>query len=113
MRVRAAPRRRDTGGAIHLIYNVAMREARRFLVSGHVQGVGFRYFVADAARREGLTGSVRNLADGRVEAVAEGDAESLDRFERVLWRGPSRARVEHVVVDGTEPPLHRSGFVVD
>ncbi len=76
-----------------------MRAARRFLVSGRVQGVGFRYFVLDAARREGLAGSVRNLPDGRVEAWAEGEAESVLRFERAIRQGPSRARVEHVVVE--------------
>ncbi len=76
-----------------------MRVARRFTVSGRVQGVGFRYFTQDIARREGLTGVVRNLPDGRVEAVAEGDDESLTRFEAALRRGPSHARVAHVDVD--------------
>ena len=82
-------------------------------VHGRVQGVGFRYFAADAARREGLTGSVRNLADGRVEAVAAGDAESLERFERALRQGPSRARVEYVAIEDTEPLTHHAGFVID
>jgi acylphosphatase len=80
-----------------------MRVARRFIVSGRVQGVGFRFFTADAARREGVTGSVRNLADGRVEATVEGEAESMVRFERALRQGPSRARVEHVQVEDTDP----------
>ena len=62
------------------------------MVSGRVQGVGFRYFTQDIARREGLTGIVRNLADGRVEVVAEGDDESLTRLEAALRRGhPTRA----------------------
>ena len=76
-----------------------MRGARRFLVSGRVTGVGFRYFAQTAARREGLTGVVRNLPDGRLEAIAEGDEESLTRFEMAIRRGPSHARVEHVEVD--------------
>jgi acylphosphatase len=76
-----------------------MRGARRFVVSGRVQGVGFRYFIQDTARREGITGYVRNLSDGRVEAVAEGDDESLRRLEVALRRGPSHARVEGVDVD--------------
>ena len=76
-----------------------MRGARRFLVSGRVTGVGFRYFAQDVARREGLTGVVRNLPDGRLEAVAEGDEASLTRLEMALRRGPSHARVEHVEVD--------------
>lgn len=80
-----------------------MRVARRFVVSGRVQGVGFRYFTADAARREGLGGSVRNLEDGSVEVIADGEAESMLRFERALRQGPSRARVEHVRVEETEP----------
>jgi acylphosphatase len=90
-----------------------MRGARRFVVSGRVQGVGFRWFAVDAARRENLTGAVRNLDDGRVEAVAEGESESLERFERALRRGPSRARVEHVIVEDTEPLDARHGFTID
>jgi acylphosphatase len=90
-----------------------MRVARRFLVSGHVQGVGFRFFAADAARREGVSGSVRNLDDGRVEAVAEGDQESVDRFERALRRGPSRSRIEHVNVESIGPTGRSTGFVID
>jgi acylphosphatase len=80
-----------------------MRVARRYLVSGRVQGVGFRYFTQDRARREGLSGIVRNLPDGRVEAVAEGDLESLERFEAALRRGPSHARVEAVEIDAVSP----------
>jgi len=76
---------------------------RRYAVSGRVQGVGFRMFAADCARREGLAGHVRNLPDGTVEAVAEGDLESVTRFEAALWRGPSRARVEGVAVADCEP----------
>ena len=91
---------------------VEMRTARRFLVSGRVQGVGFRYFTQDIARREGLTGFVRNLPDGRVEAVAEGDLISLDRLEAALRRGPSHARVEDVEVDAMAPTDRYLGFNV-
>jgi acylphosphatase len=76
---------------------------RRYLVSGRVQGVGYRMFVADSARREGLAGHVRNLPDGTVEAVAAGELESVTRFEAALWRGPSRARIEAVDVTDTAP----------
>jgi len=93
-------------------YNVLMRVARRFIVSGRVQGVGFRYFVLDAARREGLSGFVMNHDDGSVEAVAEGEAESMVRFERALRQGPSRSRVEHVMVDDRAPGLADTGFVI-
>jgi len=75
-----------------------MTEARTFRVVGRVQGVGFRWFARDAARREGLSGWVRNEPDGSVEAFAEGDRESLDRFEVRLNHGPSGARVEAVDV---------------
>ena len=89
-----------------------MRVARRFLVSGRVQGVGYRYFAQDMARREGLTGVVRNLSDGRVEAVAEGDAESMTRFEAALRRGPSHARVADVEVHSVPPTASFVGFQV-
>jgi acylphosphatase len=87
-----------------------MRVARRFLVSGRVQGVGYRYFALDAARRDGLHGYVKNLPDGRVEAEAEGEVEALERFERALRQGPSRARVEHVIVESTNPTSRDAGF---
>jgi acylphosphatase len=89
-----------------------MRIARRFVVSGRVQAVGFRYFALDAARREGLHGYVMNNDDGTVEAVAEGESEAVERFERALRRGPSRSRVEHVLVDEMEPTLMTSGFEI-
>ena len=89
-----------------------MRAARKFLVSGHVQGVGFRHFTQDAARREGLSGHVTNHPDGTVAAVAEGEADALDRFEGALRRGPSRSRVERVLVEGVEPTGLRAGFEI-
>ena len=76
----------------------SVRVARRFLVSGRVQGVGFRWFVQDAAIREGLTGWVRNLADGRVEALVEGPSEAVGRLEAVVREGPRLARVDRLVV---------------
>ena len=89
-----------------------MRIARRFILSGRVQGVGFRYFAQDAARREGLHGYVTNQDDGSVEVKAEGDAEALDRFERTLRQGPSRSRVENVVIDEVPPDQGNSGFSI-
>jgi acylphosphatase len=79
-----------------------MRVARRYVVSGRVQGVGFRYFTQDTALREGVTGWVRNLPDGRVEAVVEGDVEAVTRVERALRNGPRGARVDRVYVDEEE-----------
>ena len=80
-----------------------MRVARRFVVAGRVQGVGFRWFVHEAAEREGVTGYVRNLPDGTVEAFVEGDGEAVDRVERALRSGPPGARVRTVVTTD-EPP---------
>ncbi len=69
----------------------------RFLVSGLVQGVGFRWFVARHARALGLTGFARNLPDGRVEVVACGpDGGALDLLEQRLRAGPAHASVERV-----------------
>lgn len=86
--------------------------ARRFLVSGRVQGVGFRYFVQDRAAVEGVHGYVRNLADGRVEAVVEGDEESVDRMERAIRRGPPGAHVESVTVEPVAPGGRPTGFSI-
>ena len=89
-----------------------MRLARRYVISGRVQGVGFRYFTQEAAAREGIHGWVRNVPDGRVEIEAEGDAEALERFDNRVRHGPPGARVERVdVTDG--PAGHRhTGFTV-
>jgi acylphosphatase len=77
--------------------------ARRFLITGRVQGVGFRMFARDAAAREGATGWVRNLPDGRVEAYVEGERNAVTRVERALRQGPPGARVE-AVDETTEDP---------
>jgi acylphosphatase len=69
----------------------------RFYVSGLVQGVGFRWFVARHARSLGLAGYTCNLADGRVEVVAAATGpEPLDRLEALLRSGPAHARVDRV-----------------
>jgi acylphosphatase len=68
----------------------------RFLVSGMVQGVGFRWYVARHARSLGLVGFARNLPDGRVEVVVSGPEESLPALEQLLRTGPANAQVERV-----------------
>jgi len=68
----------------------------RILVSGIVQGVGFRAFTQRLAESYGLRGWVRNLPDGRVEVLAEGDEEVLFHFVRDLWRGPRLAEVRKI-----------------
>ena len=89
-----------------------MRVARRFIVSGRVQGVGFRWFARDAATREGVTGWVRNLPDGDVEALVEGEAEAVTRMERALRSGPRGARVENVYVSTEEPSGNYDHFSI-
>jgi acylphosphatase len=80
-----------------------MRVARRLTIRGRVQGVGFRYFTHDTAAREGITGWVRNLPDGTVEAHLEGEREAVTRVERALRQGPPGSRVESVVVNDDDP----------
>jgi len=69
---------------------------RRWLVSGQVQGVGFRYFVLREATGLGLRGWTRNLPNGQVEVVAAGDSALLDRLRSALQRGPRHAEVAGV-----------------
>jgi acylphosphatase len=75
----------------------------RYLISGQVQGVGFRWFVARHARSLGLAGYARNLADGRVEVVVSGPEEALPPLERLLRAGPVHAHVDEVE-RSSEPP---------
>jgi len=95
-----------------LLISSAVRVARKFLISGRVQGVGFRWFTESAAARDGLHGWVRNLPDGRVEAQAEGEADAVERFERALRRGPAGARVDAVEVESVMPTGRDTGFSV-
>jgi acylphosphatase len=78
--------------------------ARRFLVSGRVQGVGFRYFVAREAHALGLAGWVRNLTDGHVEVVASGEEATVNALEGRLWEGPPFSRVTAVDASDDQPP---------
>jgi acylphosphatase len=89
-----------------------MLTARRIVVSGRVHGVGFRFFVDEAARREGLRGWVQNLPDGRVEVLAEGDEESVERLERQIRRGPPAARVDRVDAHPEPPAGDLRGFEI-
>ncbi|MDQ3803298.1 MAG: acylphosphatase [Acidobacteriota bacterium] len=80
-----------------------MRVARRYYISGEVQGVGFRYFTQRVAARHQVVGYVRNLADGRVEVLAEGAPESIEGFKHDLAAGPRHARVGQVEELNLEP----------
>jgi acylphosphatase len=84
---------------------------RHLLIKGRVQGVWFRGACAEQARLLGVTGWARNLPDGRVEVVAEGDAEAVERLVRWCHQGPPAARVA-AVEDHAEPPAGLSAFSV-
>jgi len=89
----------------------ASRLAKRFFVSGRVQGVGYRYFVHGVAERLQLTGSVRNLGDGRVEVFAVGDAAQLHALKEELQRGSRNAQVSRVDEQVSEGSA--SGFSIE
>lgn len=89
-----------------------MRVARRFMICGRVQGVGFRFFVREAASREGVGGWVRNLPDGCVEAFVEGEAEAVTRVERAIRQGPRGARVDAVSVEIEEASGQQKTFSI-
>jgi acylphosphatase len=83
--------------------------ARRFLISGRVQGVGYRYFAERSAHQTGVTGWARNLDDGRVEVHANGTSAQLEDFEARLRVGPRFADVRSV--ESSEAAvLELSGF---
>ena len=86
--------------------------ARRFIVSGRVQRIGFRAFIWDHAVHEGITGSARNLPDGSVEVMAEGESEAMLRFEMALRQGPPGARVDNVEVDELMPTRRGGTFFI-
>lgn len=73
------------------------QQARRYYITGMVQGVGYRYFAQRAAKRLGLAGYVRNLRDGRVEVYAIGGPEALNKLKTELERGPGSAQVSSVM----------------
>ncbi len=87
-----------------------MRLARRYLVSGRVQRVGFRFFTQSAAAREGLHGWVENRSGGQVAILAEGEQEALDRFEHQVRHGPIGARVDAVEVEDIGATGRETGF---
>jgi acylphosphatase len=91
-----------TGNATIFNLMATNRIARRYLISGMVQGVGFRYFTQDEAERLHLSGYVRNLRDGRVEVYAIGTPESLARLRTILERGPRGAMVQQVVEESAD-----------
>ncbi|MCM2130659.1 acylphosphatase [Larsenimonas rhizosphaerae] len=75
---------------------------QKAVVSGHVQGVGFRYATREKARELRLGGYARNLEDGRVDVLAEGDRSAVQALIAWLDKGPPHARVAHVEVAAME-----------
>ena len=81
-----------------------------WLVAGRVQGVGFRYFVREAARRHGVHGDVRNLPDGRVELRAAGG--NLGAFLEEVRQGPAASRVDDIESNDLQPAPELEGFEI-
>ena len=85
--------------------------AARIVVTGRVQGVGFRYFVSDLADQLGVTGWVKNFSDGRVEIEVYGVKEDIEMMIEKFWQGPPRASVSDVAVNwpfkGAQPNTPR------
>ena len=88
-------------------------EARRFLVRGRVQGVGFRWFVEREAHILGIAGWVRNNHDGSVEVLAQGTRDQLSGLHSRLREGPSAARVDAVDVSEANPVADLSSFRIE
>lgn len=76
---------------------------RHYLISGRVQGVGYRAFARRSAEALNLRGWTRNLKDGRVEILAQGSSESLSLFAAKLKKGPVHGHVESVATEDREP----------
>ncbi len=95
----------------YFCYNVIVLSQVHLFIAGRVQGVCYRAFTQDQAIRLGLTGWVRNMHDGRVEAVFEGEKEHIEQAILACKRGPSGARVTDVDITW-ESPLGKQGFEI-
>jgi acylphosphatase len=90
------------------------KQARRYFVSGIVQGVGFRFFVQREAEKLRIGGYARNLFDGRVEVLAVGSPAQLDKLKSTLERGPRFSRVSGVREETAQHnPQYEKGFVIE
>ena len=90
-----------------------MRVARHYMISGDVQGVGYRFFAQRVAARHQVVGYVRNLPDGRVEVHAEGTPESIEGFKHDIAAGPQFSRVEQVEEVSVEPTGRYTTFRIE
>lgn len=93
--------------------NPTSAEARRFLVRGRVQGVGFRWFVEREAQVLGIAGWVRNNSDGSVEVLAQGTRDQISGLRSRLREGPRAARVDAVEETDTRPIAGLSSFRIE
>lgn len=82
------------------------------LISGRVQGVGFRYATRNQAAALGLDGWVRNLPDGRVEALIAGPADAVEKMQAWLAHGPVWARVDELSIEPMTEPASLDGFSI-
>ena len=90
------------------------KQARRYLVSGMVQGVGFRYFTQDAAEKLHVSGFVRNLEDGRVEVFVMATSRQHAELRALLERGPRFSSVSGVQEEpATVDPQYEGGFIIN
>ena len=90
-----------------------MKVARKFTISGEVQGVGYRFFAQRIAARHQVAGYVRNLEDGRVEALAEGALENIEGFKHDLAAGPGLAQVDKIEEVSVEPTGRYFNFRIE
>ena len=87
--------------------------AKRYFVSGKVQGVFFRVFTRENAARLKLKGYVKNLFDGRVEVYVEGPAQNLEELHKAIKIGPEHARVENIEIINEKPLETYSDFTIE
>jgi acylphosphatase len=92
---------------------MAQRVARKFLIKGDVQGVGYRFFAQRAAARHQVTGYVKNRDDGSVEALAEGPSDNVEAFKHDLATGPRFANVAQVEEISLDPTGEFSSFRIE
>ena len=107
-------RKKRCGSATILRFVSETKQAKRYFVSGMVQGVGFRYFTQDVAERLKISGFVRNLQDGRVEVFAIGTTEQHKELRRLLERGTRFSSVTEVVEEPAAlETQYDGGFVIN
>lgn len=90
-----------------------MLVARKFVIRGQVQGVGFRFFAQRSAARHQIRGYIRNLEDGRVESLAEGNEKAVEAFKHDLTAGPTYSEVEEIEEIVLEPTRLYSSFRIE